>query len=232
MIGPGHYFPVFPGRVFEYGPDPDTTWHELHLGGVGPGVERWVRYGWIDLSGKVAKVPAGRLDWFSQKWNALQSLDASTVPGDRDRLVLVSEKILLELSLSSVSRSIGKEQDRIAAAIRYIRSHASSQIDFEAVARSHHISYSLLRQQMKQRTGLSPAKYVAELRCDHACRLLAKTDDQVDTIAFAVGYQDSPTFSKAFTRTVGLSPSKYRLASRQLRDAEGAGESSAYNHKP
>jgi len=59
-------------------------------------------------------------------------------------------------------------------------------------------------------TGTSPARYFAELKIQHACRLLDNTTDSVRQIALALGFDDPYYFSRLFKKTMGLAPQFYR----------------------
>lgn len=63
-------------------------------------------------------------------------------------------------------------------------------------------------------TGHSPLAYVQRLRVEAAKRRLERSDDPVDEIAWAVGYEDAAFFRRLFKRLIGVSPALYR---RRLR---------------
>ncbi|MET0807378.1 MAG: helix-turn-helix domain-containing protein [Pseudoxanthomonas sp.] len=59
-------------------------------------------------------------------------------------------------------------------------------------------------------TGLKPNHYQQHLRVDKARQLLEATVQQIDTIAWSVGYSDPGSFRRVFARITGLSPGDYR----------------------
>ncbi len=101
-------------------------------------------------------------------------------------------------------------------ALQDLRQRYAEPPGFEALAALHHVSYSTLRQQIKRRTGMSPARYLTYLRCSAACRGLTSTAKPIKQIAVDVGYHDSATFSKAFRRTVHVWPQDYRDSRRGM----------------
>ncbi|HXD77619.1 MAG TPA: helix-turn-helix transcriptional regulator [Puia sp.] len=54
------------------------------------------------------------------------------------------------------------------------------------------------------------SEYLATVRMEHAKTLLQTTDLSIRAIAAQVGYKGSTSFSTAFRRHVGVSPSVYR----------------------
>ncbi|HMO03331.1 MAG TPA: AraC family transcriptional regulator [Kiritimatiellia bacterium] len=58
--------------------------------------------------------------------------------------------------------------------------------------------------------GLSPKQYSQRILMRRACALLQRTDLPVKAIAERLGYEDPSIFSRAFSRSVGVSPAHYR----------------------
>lgn len=63
--------------------------------------------------------------------------------------------------------------------------------------------------------GVPPIRFLESLRMRKARELLASGEMPVAQIAATVGYADANYFSRAFRRRVGVSPSIYRVSSRQ-----------------
>jgi transcriptional regulator GlxA family with amidase domain len=59
-------------------------------------------------------------------------------------------------------------------------------------------------------TGLSPSQYNQRLRVGKAREMLEFTNQTVNQISWAVGYEDSRSFRKVFYKVMGLSPRDYR----------------------
>jgi AraC family transcriptional regulator len=62
--------------------------------------------------------------------------------------------------------------------------------------------------------GETPKRYVERLRLERAAYRLAITDDSVLDVALSVGFGGHETFSRAFRRVIGHSPSGYRKAAK------------------
>lgn len=80
----------------------------------------------------------------------------------------------------------------------------------EQLAREAHLSSEHLRRLCRRQLGRSPMHQVTYLRMRRAAELLATTDDKVETIAGAVGYQNPFVFSTTFKKWIGWRPSEHR----------------------
>ena len=63
----------------------------------------------------------------------------------------------------------------------------------------------------KTETGISPKKYLNNIRMQKAVEFLTQSNDTVTRISKKVGYPDLFAFSRAFSRYYGCSPSEYVL---------------------
>jgi AraC family transcriptional regulator len=59
-------------------------------------------------------------------------------------------------------------------------------------------------------TGTSPGRFLTAIRLYKAKNLLLETTMSVTDISYQVGYNSPGTFSSRFTRSVGISPARYR----------------------
>lgn len=62
-------------------------------------------------------------------------------------------------------------------------------------------------------TGTSPGRFLTAIRLYKAKNLLSETTMSVTDISYQVGYNSPGTFSSRFTRSVGISPARYRYLS-------------------
>lgn len=62
-------------------------------------------------------------------------------------------------------------------------------------------------------TGTSPGRFLTAIRLYKAKSLLLETTMSVTDISYQVGYNSPGTFSSRFTRSVGISPARYRYLS-------------------
>ncbi|GKU82073.1 AraC family transcriptional regulator [Niallia sp. NCCP-28] len=92
----------------------------------------------------------------------------------------------------------------------YIDKHYREDITLQLLSRQFHISTYYLVHVFKKYTGFSPIQYIIRRRIGEAQSLLINTNDSITKIAGLVGYDNMSYFATLFSKTVGMSPKKYR----------------------
>ena len=59
--------------------------------------------------------------------------------------------------------------------------------------------------------GLSPGRFVEELRVEHACDLIQQSDLPIKSIYATAGFSNAEHMRRAFRRVKGVSPSDYQI---------------------
>ena len=103
---------------------------------------------------------------------------------------------------------------RIAAAVRFIRTNATSKINVDDIARFVDIPRRTLLRHFQAMLGHTIEKEILKTRMDRAKRLLIETDFTLSSIAIKVGYATTDYFVQAFRREIGVTPHRYRLENR------------------
>lgn len=98
----------------------------------------------------------------------------------------------------------------VAEAVSFFQLHYTELLRVETAARMFGLHRSHFSHVFTQKVGLSPQQYVQQLRLERAGELLKDDALQIGEIALSVGYPDLYTFSRAFKRLKGCSPSEYR----------------------
>ncbi len=89
--------------------------------------------------------------------------------------------------------------------------HFAEPIDHQKLSDQFGLVPSYLSKIFSKSKGLSPAKYIVQLRVDTAKELLVEHPDMLaKDVAFVVGYSDPNYFSRIFKRETGLYPSEFR----------------------
>lgn len=104
-----------------------------------------------------------------------------------------------------------KDKNKITdKAINYIDQHLSEHLTLVKISKAVNLSEYYFSRVFKADTGFSPMEYVANMRMDLAISLLRTTDFPIDEVAFRVGYASGASFINAFSKRLGISPSKFR----------------------
>jgi AraC-like DNA-binding protein len=107
-----------------------------------------------------------------------------------------------------------RDRRRAVETALWIDAHSSHEIDLEQAARQAGISLFHFLRLFASVLGVTPHQYLVRSRLRHAARLLADEDRPVTDIAYDVGFGDLSNFVRTFHRAAGVSPLKFRQASR------------------
>jgi AraC family transcriptional regulator len=99
------------------------------------------------------------------------------------------------------------QQKRVAA---YIEKRVADDIRLATLAELARLSPYHFSRSFKHSFGMPPHRYHASRRIERAKQLLANRELSVTSIALDVGFSDTSTFTAAFHRLTGQTPSRYR----------------------
>lgn len=105
---------------------------------------------------------------------------------------------------------------KIGEALNAVHASPGAPHSVASLAAGVNMSPSRFAARFREVMGSPAMGYVNGRRMDLACEQLATTDEAVERVAHAVGYDSVAAFSRAFSRECGISPSAYR---RRFRDA-------------
>ena len=98
----------------------------------------------------------------------------------------------------------------IRKAIDYMEDHLQADISAQDVAKEVFLSPYFLQKGFSLMTGYGIGEYLRNRRMYEAARDLQKTDEKVIDIAYRYAYDTPESFTKAFTRFHGATPSQVR----------------------
>jgi YesN/AraC family two-component response regulator len=115
-------------------------------------------------------------------------------------------------SLADLTRFVaGKLQIAKPPSIDYIHKHYKESIRLEALAKIEHYHPAYYSAWFKKKTGKSPKGYISDLRLKEAKHLLMSTSWSMSVISGELGFENSSSFTRWFTRCEGIAPQKYRI---------------------
>lgn len=100
--------------------------------------------------------------------------------------------------------------DQIRSVQEWIENNFDQNFTYDHLARTIGMSRRTLERRFKNATGETPLTYQQSIRVEAAKRLLETGLRSFDEITYQVGYEDSSTFRKIFSKQTGLVPTEYR----------------------
>ncbi|EOC0121172.1 HTH-type transcriptional activator RhaS [Cronobacter sakazakii] len=119
-------------------------------------------------------------------------------------------QLLILLRSGAHAQGDGRPDERLNQLIAWLEEHYAEEICWEQLADHHRLSLHTLHRQLKQRTGLTPQRYLNRLRLMKARYLLRHSEESVTDIAYQCGFGDSNHFSTLFRREFSWSPREIR----------------------
>jgi AraC-like DNA-binding protein len=110
-----------------------------------------------------------------------------------------------------------RDRRRAVETALWIDAHSHRQIDLEHAAAQAGISPFHFLRLFSSVLGVTPHQYLVRSRLRHAARLLADDSSSVTDVAYDVGFGDLSNFVRTFHRAAGVSPRRFREASRGMR---------------
>jgi AraC-like DNA-binding protein len=117
----------------------------------------------------------------------------------------------------------GLADARLAPAIRQLHNQLTRSWTVAQLARTAALSRSAFFERFTRTVGLPPMEYLFAWRMAVAKDLLRRHDCDIGEVAERVGYGSASTFSTAFSRDVGQSPSRYARSMRVRGDLAASG---------
>lgn len=103
-----------------------------------------------------------------------------------------------------------KQYDYIKPAIEYIEENfLGDRISVPHLAKICSISEAYLKKLFAKKFGVSPAKYIIQLKINHACDLLRSEQYSITQASVFCGYDNVYYFSRQFKEYMGITPTQF-----------------------
>jgi two-component system response regulator YesN len=110
---------------------------------------------------------------------------------------------------NEINTSSSSHDKIIQIAKQYIKDHLDQNIKAKDLAAQVNLSEAYFAIYFKNYSGVNFRDYVLNEKMEQAKVLIALKRHSISEVAYAVGYQDYRSFSRAFKNVVGVSPSEY-----------------------
>ena len=208
------FFWHHPALSYQYGYLEDAAWHHLWVSFRGPRAMRLIEHGFMPLKPAGYFIP-GKTKWAAQTMRELISLSRAA-DRNRARATLLLEELLLwaEEEIHGENLDQPESMQKIFRIIEQVRARPDRRFNFERAAAEAGLSFSHFRALFRQITGDPPLAFILRRLMEQAAADLAHTRLTVSQIGANAGYGDQAQFSKAFKKTMGLSPEAFRKGVR------------------
>ena len=215
-LGVGQGFLITPNNPNVYVADEQEPWKYIYATFKGVDATALVRNAGLDDVNVIFSFPltcevinnlknmhaAGR-DYLSKGYDALGYF-----------LLVMSHLVKANSEKTKSSLSLGKY---IELACLYIEDHMAYDISIEDVANYVKINRTYLYNLFVKHLGISPSRYLAEVRMKRAIELMEYDTLSIEEIALSSRLNDLSYFSKMFKKKTGMSPGKYQKEKTQNR---------------
>ena len=172
----------------------------------------------VETRGPIFKVPLE-----APIWRQLQSLRTEQYSMPHLSLMTLVElaSMLLVVLWQSDKRALHEPTNELVKKALHRLSLPSPLPEVRALANSLSISREHLSRVFHQQMGISPQNWIHQERINRACRLLCASDASNKQIAFQLGYEQTSSFVRAFTRTMNLTPQQFRQRAQHTPTPDG-----------
>ena len=98
--------------------------------------------------------------------------------------------------------------------VAYMEKHIAQSMSIRALSRLVYLSCDGFRRGFKRSFGMPPRRYLNRQRIERAKTLLAQSAESITAIGLGLGFSQASSFSAAFRRVTGISPTEYRQIQR------------------
>ena len=113
-------------------------------------------------------------------------------------------------SINEASMEILCNDEIINTALSYIREHIADRIKIKDIADEIHLSASYFAIYFKNKTNVYLRDYLIQEKMEYARRSLVNPELSIYELAYNLGYRDYRSFSRAFKKIHGVTPSDFQ----------------------
>ena len=210
-IKAGTMFLLFPGEWHTYYPDINIGWKQYWIGFKGTNIDNRVQHGFLRKDSPIFNVGVNEevIHLYRQ---AIETAEHEKAYFQQMLAGITNHLLGLMYSLNrnnqlSKSKYLSEEINKARV---LMREGIETSLSIQEIAERLGISYSTFRKQFKNYTGLSPARYLQDLKLQRAKELLRTTSLSIKEIAYSLNFESPDYFSTQFKKKMGKKPSDFR----------------------
>ncbi|EDY84383.1 transcriptional regulator, AraC family protein [Verrucomicrobiia bacterium DG1235] len=164
-------------------------------------------------SPSLSSIPVDVTEYARVAGETLEALMKGADPADFKEVTYIDP---LEVVTRRSTSILAVEDPAVAQALNLIRENACKGITVEQVAKSVHISRSLLEKRFRQYVGRSPQVEIRHAQVMRIKQMLTETELSLAEVAEITGFEHPEYMSVVFKRLTHTTPSAYRKKSKEL----------------
>lgn len=155
-------------------------------------------------------IPHVDFDKYSAMFDKLESLYNSQTEYREISIQACMLELISELYADTVLKNEFHENENINMIIEYMENNMRSDITLEELSDLLHFSPNYFHKYFKEKVGVTPHKYLLNMRINKAKILLDSSDKSLVSIADESGFESQAYFCYVFKRETGMTPKEYR----------------------
>lgn len=99
---------------------------------------------------------------------------------------------------------------KLSRALEYIEENYTKELRIPEIANAAYVSETYLRKLFAECCATSPMQYVKMIRIEAACKMIKNSEDNINEIAYRVGFDNMTTFINSFKTIMGCTPKQWK----------------------
>ena len=104
---------------------------------------------------------------------------------------------------------------KLYRALEFIEENYMKELRICEIAQAAYISETYLRRLFADCCSVSPMHYIKIIRIEAACKLIKNSDENINEIAYRVGFNNMTTFINSFKKIMGCTPKQWKQLQQQ-----------------
>lgn len=139
-----------------------------------------------------------------------EMMNSQHIPSEPAIALTLTTALTAMVESVSPPRSIRNNSAAIEEVVYYINAHLNEELSIAELAQMASFSEYHFIRVFSDVVGMTPRKYIINVRMDHAKYLLKNTALPITEIGFMIGYASESMFCSSFKKHAGVTPSEYR----------------------